>query len=92
MTCAVAASLLIALPIVDRLTANDFALGLLLNSVEYFALGLGTLGTLLYLWLLFCRDASKSIKLRGIVAVSLPYAVFTILWLLVRFQDKFLKP
>ena len=81
---AASAALFIALPIANRLTPNDFAIGLLLKSVEYFAFGLGALGSLFFLLLLVCADVSRAIKLRAIVAVALPYVVIAILWLLAR--------
>jgi hypothetical protein len=81
---AASAALFVALPIASRLTANDFAIGLLLKSVEYFAFGLGTLGSLFFVLLLVCTDVSKAIKLRALVAVALPYVVIAILWLIAR--------
>jgi hypothetical protein len=78
------AALFVALPLADRLTPNDFAIGLLLKSVEIFAFGLGILGSLFFLLLLVCADVSKPIKLRALVAVALPYVVVAILWLIAR--------
>jgi hypothetical protein len=78
----VSAALLTALPIVDRLTANDFSLGLLLKSIETFAFGLGALATLLFFVLLFFRDVPIAVKLRALAAVALPYIVVAILWLI----------
>jgi len=79
---AISAALLVALHVADQLTPNDFALGLLLKRVEYFALGLGILGSLLFLCLLFFPDVAKSKKLRAFLAVTLPYLVLVILWLI----------
>jgi hypothetical protein len=82
VTGAASAALLIGLHFFDEVAANDFSLGLLLQSVEYFAFGLCALASLLFLLLLFFRDISKSIKLRALAAAILPYLVFVILWLL----------
>ena len=82
VTGAAAAALLIALRVLDVISPNDFALGLLLNSIEYFAFGLGILALLLFLLLAVCPDVAKSIKLRGLAAALLPYVVLGILWLL----------
>jgi hypothetical protein len=82
VTGVAATALLIALPVLDRLTPNDFAIGLLLRSVEYFAFGLGILASLLFLLLAVCPDVSKSIKLRALAAAILPYFVLAILWLI----------
>jgi hypothetical protein len=77
------ATLLAAIRVLDRLTPNDFAIGLMLSSGQYFALGVGALASLLFLWLLFCRDVSSAVKLRALAAVSLPYIVLGILYLMV---------
>jgi hypothetical protein len=82
VTGAASAALLIALRVLDVLTPNDFALGLLLQSVEYFAFGVGILALLLFLLLVVCPDVAKSIKLRGLAAALLPYLVLVILWLI----------
>ena len=82
VTGSASAALLIALRVIDVLSPNDFALGLLLNSVEYFAFGLGVLSLLLFLLLAICPDVGKPIKLRALAAALLPYLVFGILWLL----------
>jgi hypothetical protein len=82
VTSAVSACLLVALRVIDKLTPNDFALGLLLTSVERFAFGLGILASLLFLVLLVFRDVSKSVKLRALGAASLPYIVLGILYLI----------
>lgn len=82
VTGAASAALLIALRVLDVLTPNDFALGLLLQSVEYFAFGVGILALLLFLLLAVCPDVAKSIKLRGLAAALLPYLVLVILWLI----------
>jgi hypothetical protein len=78
------AAVFIALPLANRLTPNDFAIGLLLKSVEIFAFGLGILGSLFFLLLLICGDVPKAVKLRALVAVALPYVVLAILWLIAR--------
>ena len=67
---AISAALLVALHVADQLTPNDFALGL------------GILGSLLFLCLLFFPDVAKSKKLRAFLAVTLPYLVLVILWLI----------
>jgi hypothetical protein len=82
VTSAASACLLVALRVLDRLTPNDFALGLLLSSVERFAFGLGILGSLLFLVLVFFLDVPKAIKLRALAAAISPYLVLAILWLL----------
>ena len=82
VTGATSAALLISLRVLDVISPNDFALGLLLNSIEYFAFGLGILALLLFLLLAVCPDVAKSIKLRGLAAALLPYVVLGILWLL----------
>jgi hypothetical protein len=82
VTGAASAVLLVTLRVLDQLTPNDFALGLLLQSVEYFAFGLGVLASLLFLSLVFFRDVSKTTKLRAFAAAILPYFVFAILWLI----------
>ena len=79
---AVSAALLAALPIADRVTDNDFSIGLLLHSIEMFAFGLGALATGILLPLLFFRDVPGAVKLRAFAAVSLPYVVFATLWLI----------
>ena len=73
---------LVALRVIDKLTPNDFALGLLLTSVERFAFGLGILASLLFLFLLFFRDVSKAVKLRALAAASFPYIVLGVLYLI----------
>ena len=78
----ISAAILAALPVVDRLSANDFSLGLLLKSIEAFALGLGALASILFVVLLFFRDVPIAVKLRALVAASLPYVVVAILWLI----------
>jgi len=78
------ATLLVALRITDQLTPNDFALGLLLKSVEIFAFGLGVLGSLLFLFLVVLPDVPRARKLRAFIAVSLPYVVIAILWLMLK--------
>ena len=80
VTGTASAFLLVALPIADRLTPNDFALGLLLTSIERFAFGLGVLASLLFLVLLFFRDVSKSVKFRALAAAGLPYVVLGVLY------------
>jgi|SRR5579872_1463418 len=82
VTGSASAALLIALRVIDVISRNDFALGLLLNSIEYFAFGLGILALLLFLLLAACPDVAKSIKLRALAAALLPYLVLGILWLL----------
>ena len=82
VTGAASAALLVALRVLDVITPNDFALGLLLQSVEYFAFGLGILALLLFLLLAVCPDVAKSVKLRALAAAILPYLVLAILWLL----------
>jgi hypothetical protein len=82
VTGAASTALLLSLRVLDVITPNDFALGLLLQSVEYFAFGLGILALLLFLLLAVCPDVTKSIKLRGLAAAILPYLVLAILWLL----------
>ncbi len=82
VTGAASAALLVALRVLDILTPNDFALGLLLQSIEYFAVGLGILSLLLFLLLAVCPDVAKSVKLRGLAAALLPYLVLVILWLI----------
>ena len=82
VTGAASAALLISLRVLDVISPNDFALGLLLNSIEYFAFGLGVLALLLFLLLAVCPDVAKSIKLRALAAALLPYLVFAIFWLL----------
>ena len=77
------AVLLASLHVLDVITPNDFALGLLLQSVEYFAFGLGVLALLLFLLLAVCPDVAKHVKLRALAAALLPYLVLAILWLLV---------
>ncbi|HEY4907578.1 MAG TPA: hypothetical protein VIH74_09005 [Candidatus Acidoferrum sp.] len=81
-TGAASAALLIALRVLDVITPNDFALGLLLQSVEYFAFGLGILALLLFLLLAVCPDVAKPVKLRALAAALLPYLVLAILWLI----------
>ena len=78
---AVSGAILAALPIADRLTPNDFSIGLLLRSILFFAFGLGALASLLFLVLLFFRDVRRTTKLRAFAAVSLPYIVIAIIWL-----------
>jgi hypothetical protein len=82
VTGAVSAALLIALRVLDVISPNDFALGLLLQSIEYFAFGLGVLALLLFLLLAVCPDVAKSLKLRALAAALLPYLVLSVLWLL----------
>lgn len=82
VTGSASATLLIALRLLDVISPNDFALGLLLNSVEYFAFGLGFLALLLFLLLAICPDVANPIKLRALAAALLPYLVLAILWLL----------
>jgi hypothetical protein len=82
LTGAASAALLIALRVLDVISPNDFALGLLLQSVEYFAFGIGILSLLLFLLLTVCPDVAKPIKLRALAAALLPYFVLAILWLL----------
>jgi hypothetical protein len=82
VTGSASATLLIALRVLDAISPNDFALGLLLQSVEYFAFGLGVLALLLFLLLAVCPDVAKPIKLRALAAALLPYVVLGILWLL----------
>jgi hypothetical protein len=74
------AALLIAVPVLNHLTPNDFSIGLLLSSAQYFALGLGALASLFFLLLLFCRDVPLAVKLRALAAVSLPYIVVGVLY------------
>jgi hypothetical protein len=83
VTSVASATLLVAIPILDRLTPNDLSVGLLLQSIKYFALGLGTLGSLAFLLLVFFRDVAISIKLRAFAAVVLPYVAIVIVWLIV---------
>ncbi len=82
VTGAASATLLISLRVLDVLSPNDFAIGLLLNSIEYFAFGIGILALLLFLLLAVCPDVAKSIKLRGLAAALLPYLVLGFFWLL----------
>ncbi len=82
VTGAASAALLISLRVLDVISPNDFAIGLLLNSIEYFAFGLGVLALLLFLLLAVCPDVAKSIKLRALAAALLPYLVFAIFWLI----------
>ena len=82
VTGAASAALLISLRVLDVITPNDFALGLLLQSVEYFAFGLGVLALLLFLLLAVCPDVAKSLKLRALAGALLPYLVLAVLWLL----------
>ena len=82
MTGVTSAALLIALRVLDVVTPNDFALGLLLQSIEYFAFGLGGLALLLFLLLAVCPDVAKSLKLRALAGALLPYLVLAVLWLL----------
>lgn len=77
----VSGAILAVLPIADRLTPNDFSIGLLLRSIMFFAFGLGVLASLLFLALLFFRDVRGSIKLRAFAAVILPYIVIVMIWL-----------
>jgi hypothetical protein len=82
VTGAASAALLLSLRVLDVISPNDFAIGLLLNSIEYFAFGLGVLALLFFLLLTVCPDVAKSIKLRALAAALLPYLVLGILWLL----------
>jgi hypothetical protein len=82
VTGAASAALLLSLRVLDVISPNDFAIGLLLNSIEYFAFGLGVLALLLFLLLTVCPDVAKPIKLRALAAALLPYVVLGILWLL----------
>jgi hypothetical protein len=82
VTGVASAALLIALRVLDVVTPNDFALGLLLQSIEYFAFGLGVLALLLFLLLAVCPDVAKSLKLRALAGALLPYLVLAVLWLL----------
>ena len=74
--------MLIALPVASRLTENDFSIGLLLQSVEYFALGLTVVSSVLFFFLVFFGDVPKTIKLRAFSAVILPYLVLATLLLI----------
>ena len=78
----VSAALLAALPTAGRLTPNDPNIGLLLRSIGIFALGLSVLASTLFVVLLFFRDVPRSVKLRALADVSLPYIVGGVLWLL----------
>jgi hypothetical protein len=82
VTGAASAALLLSLRVMDVISPNDFAIGLLLNSIEYFAFGLGILALLLFLLLAVCPDVAKPIKLRALAAALLPYLVLAILWLI----------
>src|ERR1700748_1373898 len=81
VTGAASATLLVSLRVLDVITPNDFALGLLLQSVEYFAFGLGVLALLLFLLLAVCPDVAKSVKFRGLISAALPYLILAIIWL-----------
>jgi hypothetical protein len=78
----VSGALLAALPIAGRFTPNDPNIGLLLRSIGIFALGLSVLASTLFVVLLFIRDVPRSVKLLALAAVSLPYLVGGVLWLL----------
>jgi hypothetical protein len=82
VTGAASAVLLVSLRVLDVITPNDFALGLLLQSIEYFAFGLGVLALLLFLLLAVCLDVAKREKLRGLAAALLPYIILAILYVL----------
>ena len=82
VTAIASAVLLAALHVLDVVTPNDFAIGLLLKSIEEFAFGLGLLASLLFLLLLLSRSVPGSIKLRAFASAVLPYAVVAILWLM----------
>src|SRR5579859_7988528 len=77
----VSGALLAALPIADRLTPNDPNIGLLLRSIGIFALGLSVLASTLFVVLLFLRDVPRSLMLRALAAVTLPYIVGGVLWI-----------
>ena len=77
----VSGALLAALPIADRLTPNDPNIGLLLRSIGIFAIGLGIAASIFFVALLFLRDVPRAVKLRALVALSFPYFIAMILWL-----------
>ena len=80
----ISAVLLIAIRVINQLTPNDFSLGLLLRSADYFAFGLGALASLLFLLLLFFREVPVSVKLRAFAAVVLPYIVLAALYVIAK--------